>query len=184
MNARRRQAAADADTAKRADRFHKLRAALASESGLPETSARVEAAVWLTLALENQRAKILQGGLVDVSDMERLATSLKDILPPAASRLVVHFVDDVLCRKCGAEVPPEPAPAPMERAAQSVTPRRLPPPAVSIPAREEAAPPATPRPAHPGSVHEQAGALTAVSDYSMFAASNGLGFSRFDNRRI
>jgi hypothetical protein len=74
-------------------------------ASLPDTPAnrmRITDATYIDLAIDNTRAGILRGEVVEVSALERLVGARNGILPPASEPFVVRFVDHTDICSCAA----------------------------------------------------------------------------------
>jgi hypothetical protein len=128
---RRNPEQSDAAAADRAARYRAIVAELAAQSGLPKTDLKLVAAAWTMLAQDGVRQQILAGEIVDISDLERCAAILHDIMPSKPHELTVNFIKTAWCPNCRSAFTPPAEPAPTDRAQQSVPPRLLPAPQVA-----------------------------------------------------
>jgi hypothetical protein len=110
-----------------ARRFHEIVAQLAEQSGRAKDDLLVVEGAWVQLSMENTRAAILEGRVVEIAALERLAAILTNLIPPKPFSLDVRFIDHSdLCVKCRAELPPReeraPRPAPTPAPAKAAAP--------------------------------------------------------------
>jgi hypothetical protein len=139
---RHRKQSGDNSHADRAARYRAIVAELVEQSGLPASNLKLIAAAWTMLAQDGVRSQILAGEIIDVSDLERCAAILRDIMPSKPHELTVNFVESAWCPNCRSAFTPPPAePEPADRAQQSVPPKALPAPPVA-PSKAAATPPA------------------------------------------
>jgi len=109
--AKRRAAAATED---RLSRLMALRTELALAAGIsldsitPNQKLKLEHACWTSLQVENLRAAILEGQIVEVTATERLVAALNDLCPQRPQELIVKLVSGAQhCSKCDALIKAE-----------------------------------------------------------------------------